>query len=175
MKVVVASANPVKLEAVKVAFSQCFDDDFVFEGVSVPSGVSDQPVGSDETRQGALNRVQNAQKAMPDADFYVGLEGGVEWLGDELMVFAWMVVRSGEKEGLARTGSFSLPPKIVSLIHEGYELGIADDMVFRRENSKQKNGAVGILTNDLVTRQSYYEQALILALIPFLNKELYGE
>jgi len=55
------------------------------------------------------------------------------------------------------------------------ELGHADDMVFKRDNSKQKNGAVGILTHDLIDRASYYEQALILALIPFINKDIYQE
>jgi non-canonical (house-cleaning) NTP pyrophosphatase len=34
-------------------------------------------------------------------------------------------------------------------------------------------GAVGILTGDVLTRTTYYEPAIILALIPFKNPELY--
>jgi non-canonical (house-cleaning) NTP pyrophosphatase len=43
--------------------------------MDVTSGVSDQPFGIEETYQGAQNRADNAQKAVPGADYYVGLEG----------------------------------------------------------------------------------------------------
>jgi non-canonical (house-cleaning) NTP pyrophosphatase len=62
---------------------------------------------------------------------------------------------------------------VVELIDQGMELGEADDVVFGRNNSKQKNGAVGILTGDVVTRTSYYVEAVCLALIPFRNWKLY--
>ena len=56
---------------------------------------------------------------------------------------------------------------------EGKELGDANDIVFNRNNSKQKNGAVGILTGDATDRTKYYTEAIILSLIPFKNIELY--
>ncbi len=34
---------------------------------------------------------------------------------------------------------------------------------------------VGKLTHGEVTRSAYYEQAVALALIPFMNRDLYGE
>ena len=43
-----------------------------------------------------------------------------------------------------------------------------------RENSKHHDGTVGKLTLGLVDRTSYYEHAAILALIPFINLELYA-
>ena len=73
----------------------------------------------------------------------------------------------------AKTASFTLPLKISKLIKEGYQLGDADDIVFKRSNSKQKNGAVGILTKNLINRTDYYVHAIILALIPFTNSKLY--
>ena len=66
-----------------------------------------------------------------------------------------------------------LPPKIGELIKQGYELGTADDMFFGRENSKKTNGSVGLLTNDLVTRSQMFENAITMALIPFVKPELY--
>jgi len=54
-KVIVASKNPVKINAVKIGFEKMFPEEcFVFEGVSVPSGVKDQPVGNHEILTGAL-------------------------------------------------------------------------------------------------------------------------
>jgi non-canonical (house-cleaning) NTP pyrophosphatase len=47
------------------------------------------------------------------------------------------------------------------------ELGEADDVVFGRANSKQANGSIGLLTDDTITRTSYYVDAVVMALIPF--------
>ena len=75
--------------------------------------------------------------------------------------------------GKGRSGTFFLPPKIAELIRQGKELGEADDIVFERTNSKQENGAVGILTDGVVDRTKYYTEAVVLALIPFKNERLY--
>jgi len=69
--------------------------------------------------------------------------------------------------------NFFLPNEVVKLIKDGKELGDADDIVFNRRNSKQENGAVGILTGDVIDRTKYYTEAVILALIPFKNVDLY--
>jgi len=47
-------------------------------------------------------------------------------------------------------------------------------MVFTQSNSKQQNGAVGLLTHDVISRKSLYVPAVQLAYIPFLNPELYN-
>ena len=168
MKIIVASKNPVKIEAVKQGYEAMFQEPATFHGVSVPSHVSDQPMSDEETLQGAINRAQNAKKEAPDADCWVGIEGGLE----QGCVFAWVVV-IGKKEGRARTASFSLPPKVLKLIDEGKELGDASDEVFDEHNSKQKNGSIGILTDDAITRTSYYKEAVVLAFIPLKNEALY--
>jgi inosine/xanthosine triphosphatase len=110
---------------------------FETEGVSVPSGVSGQPLSDEETLKGALNRANNAQNAVSDADFWVGIEGGIEEKQSEVEVFAWVVIKSKQKYGKGRTGVFFLPPKIAELIKQGKELGEADDIIFGRSNSKQ--------------------------------------
>jgi non-canonical (house-cleaning) NTP pyrophosphatase len=78
-----------------------------------------------------------------------------------------------DRMGKGKTGVFFLPEKIRVLVQSGIELGIADDMVFQRTNSKQANGAVGILTGDVLDRATFYIEAVIFALIPFKNSELY--
>jgi inosine/xanthosine triphosphatase len=148
-------------------------EDFNIQGISVPSNVSDQPMSDAETYTGAINRVKNAKQVSPNADFYVGIEGGIEPVNDEMMAFAWVVILSEEMTGKSKTSTFFLPPEISKLIASGKELGEADDMVFGLENSKQQNGAVGILTHNVMTRESYYTEAVVLALIPFVNSELY--
>ena len=170
-KVIIASKNPVKINATKKAFEDVFTDCFEFEGVSADSLVSDQPKSDKETLEGATNRLKNIQHL--EADYFVSIEGGVDLLDESYEVFAWIVISDKHKIGKAKTATFPLPLKISNLIKEGYELGDADDMVFERSNSKQKNGAVGILTDNLINRTDYYVHAIILALIPFTNSKLY--
>ena len=135
------------------------------------SGVSDQPMTDAETLRGALNRVARARSDAPDADYWVGMEGGVEDRG-ELEAFAWIVVVDGTRTGKSRTATFYLPEETARLVRQGIELGHADDQVFGRSNSKQQNGSVGLLTGDALDRTGFYTQAVILALIPFKNPSL---
>ncbi|MFW5691484.1 MAG: inosine/xanthosine triphosphatase [Chloroflexota bacterium] len=177
-QIVVASTNPVKIEAVRLGFAQMFPDAKPeVSGMSVASGVSDQPMSDEETLRGARNRAHVAQRARPDADFWVGLEGGVEPRGGALLVFAWMVVLGRAADGSlmngrARTATFLLPARVAALVLNGMELGDADDRVFDRHNSKQGSGSVGLLTGDRITRTDFYAPAVAMALIPFLNPEL---
>lgn len=172
VKVVVASENPVKVNAVLQGFSSYFPKVSV-EKVEVNSGVSNQPLTDEETRKGAHNRAENAKYKFGEADFWVGIEGGIEPAGEGLTAFAWVVILSGNKTGEARTTTFQLPRKIAELISQGYELGHANDIVFEQINSKQKHGAVGLLTQNQVDRTSLYRQAVQLALVPFVNPELF--
>jgi len=174
IKIVVASKNPVKLDAVKEGLSVFIPEEFELMGISVESGVSDQPMSDAETMQGAEIRIKNAQVQFPGCDFYIGIEGGVEETVSGMMAFAWIVISNNNKIGQARTASFFLPHEVARLVHQGMELGDADDRVFAKSNSKQQNGAVGLLTNDAITRKSLYMPAVQMAFIPFLNPELYG-
>lgn len=185
MNIVVASNNPVKIQASLSGFQQIFlHESFTAQGISVPSGVSDQPMSDEETLQGALNRAANASNAVPDANYWVGIEGGCEQKLGQLWTFAWVVVlgmhpipRRGWRDmegvfGSARTAAFRLPHEVAELVRSGIELGEADDQIFGRSNSKQSNGAVGLLTGDIIDRKQYYEHAVVLALIPFKNTAL---
>ncbi len=174
VKIIVASTNPVKLKASEIGYKRMFNEDVEIKGVSAASGVSDQPMTEEETLRGATNRAINARKENPDADYWIGLEGGVHDFGHEIRSFAWIVVvdKNG-KSGKGKTATFVLPQKVSELIRQGKELGEADDIVFGATNSKQKNGSVGILTGDVLTRAGFYSDAVIMALIPFKNPNLY--
>ncbi|EQC41568.1 hypothetical protein SDRG_01529 [Saprolegnia diclina VS20] len=176
-ELVVASTNPVKIQAALLGFQKLFPDAACTAvGVSIPSGVSDQPMTCAETLAGALNRARGAKAAKPSATYWLGIEGGVEKSATNpgaMEVFAWIVVLSADeaKTGMAKTANFYLPAKVIALVDQGMELGHADDAVFGRSNSKQATGSVGLLTNDVITRSTYYEQAVILAFIPFKNPD----
>jgi inosine/xanthosine triphosphatase len=174
MRVIVASHNPVKINATKQAFERVFPNQQIeVEGVTVSSGISDQPMTDADTKTGSYNRAVNARELNPDADYWVGLEGGIYLLDDQMLTLSWITVLSKDKIGQSRTGSYVLPEKVKQLVLSGMELGHADDIVFNKSNSKQQNGAIGILTHDIIDRTQGFSDGVILALIPFMNEDLY--
>lgn len=164
----VASGNPAKIKAVASAFSEIFPSETLdVQGIAVASGVAAQPMSSEETLLGAMNRV--AELANTAADYRVAIEAGL----DADFTFAWMVIEHQGKIGKARSASLMLPPAALTQLKQGKELGDVMDTMFAQNNIKQKGGAIALLTQDKLSRSSVYHQALILAMIPFLNPTLF--
>ena len=171
---IAASKNPIKIKAALNGFKKIFPNErFSIKSVDVESGVSDQPMSDEETVKGAQNRARNALQLFPKADFSVGIEGGAKTRGTETFTFAWVVVVSKTEEGKGRTASFQLPIKVAMQLKEGKELGDVMDEIFGKKNSKQQEGAIGILTDGVIDRTKLYTPAVIAALIPFKKKNLY--
>ncbi|HEY8455305.1 MAG TPA: inosine/xanthosine triphosphatase [Actinopolymorphaceae bacterium] len=175
MRIAIASSNPVKhratLEAVRVALGV---DDVDVLPVEVDSGVPAQPVGDQQTLLGARQRAERARALVPDADMWVGLEGGVAEREGALECLAWVVILgtgpSGELiKGESRSATFTLPVEIADQVRQGVELGEATDRVFDQKNSKRGSGTVGPLTGGVIDRVAYYAHAAVLALVPFRN------
>lgn len=164
---VVASQNPVKANAALNGFKRMFpEQEFRLQTVSVESGVGHQPMTESETLRGAENRARAAARQVPDADYWVGIEGGIEDLSEGMLAYAWIVILSGGPAGRGRTGGFLLPEQVARLVRQGRELGDANDVVFGRRNSKQEEGAIGLLTGKVMDRTELYEHGMVLALAP---------
>lgn len=167
LRVVVASHNPVKLAAAAAGFEQTFPGRAIeIVASDVPSGVPDQPWSDTETLEGATNRAVGARAAEPDAHYWVGIEGGLHEADGTMESFAWVVVTAAVGTGRSRTASFLVPPTVADLVRSGLELGSAIDQTFDRVNSKQGEGAVGMLTGGVIDRRGLYEPAVVLALAP---------
>lgn len=173
-RVVVGSVNPVKIAAVSRGFERMFGSaPTTIRGVAVSPPVEAQPRTDAETLAGAAARAVLAREVDDDASYWVGLEGGVHEDAQGMAAFAWVVVVGGGVRGVARTATFYLPEAVAELVREGFELGEADDRVFGRTNSKQQEGAVGLLTGGAIDRRELYAAAVALALVPFRNPALY--
>lgn len=171
--IVVASDNPAKVTAAQIGFQRMFPAaQFEFAGVATESGVSAQPMTDAETLAGAEQRAANVRVRVPEADYWVGMEGGVEVRGEALDAFAWVVVLGADRSGRSRTATFTLPEEVAALVRQGVELGLADDHVFGRSDSKRSDGTVGLLTEGVLDRAAYYAHAVMLALIPFRRADL---
>ena len=165
---VVASQNPVKIEATRRGFASMFPRrTFHLHPVAVSSAVRPQPLSDAETLQGALNRVQHAAHLVPQADYWVGIEGGVEERQGSMEAFAWIVISAPPLLGKSRTGTFSVPEEVAALVRQGHELAAAVEQVYQHTQVKSTTGAVGVLTEGVIDRVQLYEHAVVLALVPF--------
>lgn len=176
MKILVGSENPVKILAVEEAFNNYFENIEVI-GISVPSQVAEQPVNR-ETFQGAQNRatalfVLNKEKGL-NADFFIGIEGGIIETYDIWFGLGCMCIIN--KEGIHSLGTsphFPLPHSMVRQMLEGKELGHIMDEETGDVDTKRKHGAIGVFTRGVITRKDLYVSGLISALIPFIDDGKY--
>ncbi|MCD4686419.1 MAG: inosine/xanthosine triphosphatase [Anaerolineae bacterium] len=172
MRIAIGSTNPIKCNATRAVVKPLYPD-AEFVSIDVPSGVSAQPWGNRETRSGALNRARAAQQQTA-ADLGVGLEGGVQDSEFGLMTAAWCVIVDPHgRIGVGGNSSVLLPPAVSEQLRQQYELGTVMDQFVKRQNTRHQNGAIGILTDDLETRQSAYEHIIRLALASFRHPEWY--
>lgn len=173
--ILVGSKNPVKINAARSIFSLYYPAMTIdCQGVDAPSQVPDQPIGEDETRIGAENRVLYCQQ-YHQADFYVAMEGGAEQFSYGPATFAFVVIANNQQRVIGRSSNLPLPLSLYNALLQGKELGDVMDNAFNTSNIKQQGGAIGLLTNHHATRESTYTQALTLAMAPFLHPALYAK
>jgi len=169
----IGSRNPAKIEAVRRALARLAPG-CALQAVDVASGVPDQPVGDDATRQGARNRARAALEAS-GADIAFGLEGGVAHEPPVVWLVSWVAAvtrdgRSGDASGLR----MPLPSSVAGRLEGGDELGTIIDDLFGVSASKQHSGAVGLLTEGFVSRTDAFADLVAMACAPLLWPDLYS-
>ena len=175
MKVAVGSRNPVKVEGAREAFSQFFENVEV-EGVEVDPGVPAQPFDND-TIKGAINRAVKAYESN-SCDFGVGVEAGLFRCNFTLTGYLDIQVAAvydGDRVCIGYGPGFEYPEKVLRPVLGGSEVGKVMEAITGIEGLGKKQGAIGYLTKNVVTRKELTRIAVTMALIPFLNRELYFE
>ena len=165
MLVAVGSTNPVKIEAVRRAFSSIWEVEV--RGVKVDSGVSAEPIGQ-EAIVGAMNRARRAMAAL-NADFGVGIEGGVFHLGGRYCCagFVWVERKDGAY-GTGTSGWFECPRKFTASLLTGVELGDLMAEISGKAEIKREEGAIGYFTRGVVSRTDLYTHGVLMALAKFI-------
>jgi len=171
--VAVGSKNKTKIEPVQEIFTHHFKDVLV-KGVAVNSGISEQPMSDDEMFTGALNRAKRALKKVKDADFGVGIEGGLHqysygWVERGTIV---IVNRKGEF-GIGSSAGVVMPDSVMKHIHAGKNLEEAMEVLFNVKEAGEGIGMYGIFTKKVVTRATGIKQGVAFAIARFIHKDLY--
>lgn len=172
MKIAVGSRNPVKIAAVRNVLLKIYPGAEIIP-VEVDSKVSPHPLGDAEAIAGARERAKQARK-ITKAAWGVGLEGATTDIAGKHMTSGWAAVFDGRQFYIGGGGHLLLPPAVdYKIRRENKELGTAIDELTGGENTKQKMGAIGILTKGLSNRRKAYEYILIYALAPLLSPQFY--
>ncbi|MCT1903988.1 DUF84 family protein [Oceanobacillus sojae] len=166
--VIIGSKNPTKVEAVKNVFQG-----FEVSSLDVPSNVSVQPFSDEETRVGAINRAK-ACVSGGSASIGIGLEGGVMYVDDTLFLCNWGALATENGEIFTASGArIALPKEIEKGLQTAGELSIVMDAYTKKENVRSHEGAIGIFTNNLVSREDMFTHVvqLLKGQLDFANKK----
>ena len=173
MIIAVGSTNQVKIKPVEEIFSHHFKK-VKAVGVSVDSGVSEQPMSNEEMYQGALTRARNALKKVAGASYGVGIEGGIHKYSyghfENQMV---VIVDKKGNIGIGASAGLVLPEKIIKRMNEGKNLEESADELFGTHKIGEGIGVFGVMTKGVVTRSEGVKHGVAFALSRFLHKDLF--
>jgi inosine/xanthosine triphosphatase len=186
--VAVGSTRRPKLNAVWESlsvFGPTLDPNVQFEvvGVAAESGVSHTPSTREELMRGARQRAEALVKMSRERQepwrYFVGLEGGFDVVGENagrrVFLESWAYVTDGSGLGaFGRSGGIEVPAALAAeVLERGVELSAAIDRLAGGQGIRDAQGAWGILSRNLITRQDAFRVAVVSAFAPFFNAALY--
>jgi inosine/xanthosine triphosphatase len=200
--IAVGSTRGPKLDAVHDALKLCaehLDPNAQFEvvGFAVDSGVGHTPLSSAESMRGARQRtealIHMARAKAENVGYFVGLEGGLEIMKNDgsnespagdtnstgnasrrVFLESWAYVSDGLHGHFGRSGGIELPPALAhEVLGKGVELSSAIDKFAGMAGIRDRQGAWGVLSNNLITRREAFRIALVAAFAPFYNASLF--
>ncbi len=170
--VCIGSENQVKINAVRNVFTKLFGRVQV-KSMIVESKVPEQPMEK-EVIEGATERAKAA--LTEGSDFGIGIEAGLFWNDSVKKYFDVQycaIIDKGKRITLGHGSGFSYPPGILELVKQGKTVGQAIEVKYDIKDVGKKKGAIGYLSKDFLDRTGLTEQAVLMAMIPRIRRELY--
>lgn len=184
--VAVGSTRKPKLDAVREALAAAGphlrgETQFEIVGIEVPSGVRHTPLSRDDLMFGARHRAEElreiARHKNESWSYFAGLEGGLDVIqrNGQRLVFleSWAYVSDAKgRSAFGRSGGVMVPEELVRrVVDEGVELSVAIDEFAGQHGVRDAQGAWGVLTRNLITRQEAFRIAVVSAFAPFFASE----
>ncbi len=132
--------------------------------------------------QGARQRVEglqaNFRASGATADFFIGLEGGLDVATEggikRVFLESWAYVSDGTSGHFGCSGSIELPEALAEeVLARGTELSTAIDRFAGAVGIRDGQGAWGVLSRNLISRQESFRRAVEVAFAPFYNAKMY--
>lgn len=163
IRIAIGSGNNYKIRAIMAALEELNPNEEIWvDNADVPSGVSEQPVGNEETFKGAENRIEEIKKRYPDADIWIAVEAGLDEMGKGhyANVQACVIKLKNGRTSRGKSAGYEVPPEWckVAMTKEG---GMAT--VFKERFGPNKGGTRR-LTENFYTRAKLIGDAVKLAI-----------
>ncbi|ABR55274.1 protein of unknown function DUF84 [Methanococcus vannielii SB] len=158
------SVNPVKVRATENALTKTIGQVLISK-IDVPSLVSNQPLGFEETFKGAYNRAKAAFESV-NSVFGIGIEAGVIEIFEKKLDIHVCVIYDGLNYTVGTSQGFQIPNEVIKKIDEGFECSDAIFELYGFKDAGKKNGLIGYLTDDNITREGLCVEAVTMAMIP---------
>jgi inosine/xanthosine triphosphatase len=186
-RLAVGSTRKPKLDAVKAAAAEItplLGEGVVLEihGYEVDSGVNHTPTSREELMRGARQRAEALQQHLrvidASADFFIGLEGGLDAAPEKsarkVFLESWAYVSDGTQGHFGCSPSIELPEALAhEVLVRGTELSVAIDQFAGQAGIRDGQGAWGVLSRNLISRQESFRLAVVAAFAPFYNSKMY--
>ncbi|MEX2028522.1 MAG: inosine/xanthosine triphosphatase [Candidatus Curtissbacteria bacterium] len=177
MIVAIGSKNPAKIKAARIGFEKVFPGEKIeIVGIDAKSGISNQPMSDKQSIRGAVNRAKRALRGVKDADFGVGMEGGIHKIGKKWFESGWIaVVDKTGKVGLGTSARWEMSQKVIGKLDGGNELAHIFQEIAQVENAKDEGGVMGLVTRNVLPRDLAYSHGVIFALAPFFSDPIFWD
>jgi inosine/xanthosine triphosphatase len=156
--------------------------------VEVQSGVSHTPASREELMRGARQRAEALIRAGAERgvswDYFVGLEGGLDVVPAtdasskvqrRVFLESWAYVSDGTHGHYGRSGGIEIPEALAhEVLENGVELAHAIDRFAGAAGIRDGQGAWGVLSGNIISRQEAFRVAVIAAFAPFYNARMYS-
>jgi len=173
MIVAVGTKNPAKVKGVRLAFSRYFTNVILHPVDSSPVARA-QPLGLRQMSEGAVARAKFAL-SRAGGDFGVGVEAGIFKVWRLYFDHQQAAVVDGTgRVSLGHSAGYPLPHLAIDrMIEEGKELEEFAKELSGIDRIGDKGGLIHYLTKGKMSRASLTEQCVVMALIPWLNRDIY--
>lgn len=176
MHFAIGTANKPKSEAIEhVLATSPYTSGATFSNHRVPSGVPDMPTTLEELRTGAKNRAVYTRREKPDADYFVGMEGGVykdyEW--EEYWLLGVVYIENQDGVGYWwYSCHLRVPDAVVERLFDGQwrDLEQIVHALGGEENIGDKQGSFHVWTDGMLSRKEQFIMATQCAIAPFFNE-----
>ena len=173
MKIAIGTKRKAKIKGVKKGIAEFIyiQDTVEFSTHDADSGISHMPLSLDETMSGAQNRALDLKNKNIEADYYIGLEGGLVAVQEKTYLISLAyVLNNNDKGHFGFSPMLEVPQEIHKRIKEGEELGPIMGELSGNLDLRSENGSMGAWSGDMFKRDDEFAVAVKAALCPFYNQ-----
>ena len=167
MNIAVGTTSALKLQYLQEVLDELgINADLI--PIEVESGISEQPLSAEETKNGSINRTKNAYSKCNDADIAIGMEVGYHPNNDgkyEILCYATLIDKNRQQLS-TESHRLLLPDFHQDILKDNKNLG---DYVrkFLNENTDQYSQEIG---EDIRSRRPFIKASIYSVMTEYTNK-----